>query len=315
MPMTDTTSSRHTGPVRRRTSRPTTKARQRSIVQRLGARANRLVEDEAHDQIHEKEHADDAPDPGQTRHDRPAPEQPAADPRDEAFERSAERRGADDDVLAAGHEVRRAVEAASHDDEIPADPGARRDAGAAAADDDERAVDGRGAREPCLAEHDDDVAVDVALDRRRAGDDHDLTDRGAGIRGCSPDRCEGARGPAVAARPARRRRPRRAARVGPRGRGAARPGAAEPQPAGPSRAHTAGHRWSTGFASWSLGPSKTNHLPEIQCGRAWRHRGVAGNKTRKPEESFSRRVIGLDSRTGQSRSKRPSRGMMVWLEH
>ena len=80
----------------------------------------------------------------------------------------------------SGHEVRRAVEAASHHDHIPADPGAGDTMLALPppTTTSEPPIEAR-ARELCPAEDDDDVAVDVALDGGRAGNDHHLTDLGA----------------------------------------------------------------------------------------------------------------------------------------
>ena len=180
MPTIDTASRKDTGPVSSEHQQAGRECGQRPGGQRLGDCADGPVEGEIQHQVDEEYGADNPPDPGQARHDRAPPQQPAAQPREQAFKPCAEVTRPDDNVLASGHESDRRVHRARNDDQVPANHGTghhRR----AAADDDERAVDRRGAGELRLAKDHDHVAIDPPFNRGRPRDDDGLTHRIAGV--------------------------------------------------------------------------------------------------------------------------------------
>ncbi len=177
MPITDTVSSRHTGPASSSTSRPVTnvvigRSASFSVESRTGPFSSRPMTRYTTKTIATTTHTQ-----RRLRDDGPSPQQPAGDPWHERVERVAQTLRADHDVLSERREPRGRVDDAADDHEISAHARFGLDEGASA-DDHERAVEHGGLRQTSLAEDDDHVVIDNAVDRRVAGNHDGLLDRG-----------------------------------------------------------------------------------------------------------------------------------------
>ncbi len=149
------------------------------VGERCRTRANGTVEDEVEDEIHHEEDADDAPDPGETRHDGPSPEQPACDPGHEGGQPPTERGRTEDDGFSSRFEVGRRLEPAADEEGVSADCGTGgRDS--SSPDHDEVPVDRRCAREAGGPQDNEHVTGGMARDVRVAENDGDIVGGFAG---------------------------------------------------------------------------------------------------------------------------------------